>query len=252
MGGDEHEGTSVDLWQSVQVLLRRWYVFVPTSVIGVLMALAVSNGIDPEYRASGSLLLMVPSTQTAEDGSEVSQNPYLSFSASLATTAAALQLAILDGEASSTLAAENLATDFQVIVERRSPILRIEVVADDAMTPPATVARVSELLQNSLDRRQETAGVPPPDRIRFDVLQQTRIGVSDTKAQSRARILMVGLGVLAGVGAAFALEGVARARRARAEKAALSVSSPLTTVSAEEATKPGPRNETRKLRVSGG
>lgn len=209
----------MDLWQSLLVVVRRWYVAAPLLILTVVVALGASEGIAPEYRAKSDLLLLAPTTQPVEGGGVQSGNPYLSSAAGLATTAQALQLSALSGETTALLNAEGLSTNYQIGTGTRSPIISLEAVSDDAAIAGETVTRLTEILRERLDAREEAAAVSDDQRIQVDVLRQTGVGIADFQAQSRVRILILVLGGILSIGAAFAAEGLLRGRSASGEAA---------------------------------
>jgi hypothetical protein len=207
----------VDLWNTLQVVLRRWYVVVPLLIVTAVVTLSATNGIDPEYHASASMILLGPTGPAPtgdpadEDRVAGSGNPY---AGSLSITATALQVAASGGKTSQDLAEAGLSTDYVITVPSRAPILNVLVDADSPDEAVATVQEAVRLVGVRLEELEAQVGVPAGDKIRVDVLRISDVGSTDYQARNRLRILLVVLGVILSVGAAVLVDsGAAKLRR---------------------------------------
>ena len=152
----------MDLWQSLQVVRRRWYVVLPLLIVTVGIAFAAGTGIEPDYHASADVILLpvclgvllrpartearqraclvsrltrcrtsLPrSSQRAIAELEAEQktdNPFIT--SGLGVTANALQFAVSSAETNRRLVSEGLSTDYVLGVQRGSPIMSLAVVA---------------------------------------------------------------------------------------------------------------------------
>lgn len=205
----------MDLLQLMRVTVRRWYVAGPVFLVAALLSLFMSGQIQPEYQATGSVLLVGPGTPpTAVTGLEAEDllNPYLSFSGSLNTTADALVLAMSTDDVADHLTENQLSPDFLVSVDRRSPVLTLTATSQDPETAANTVARLTELLIEELKRRQDVAGAPEGQRISVTPLS-TNLSGPDGTERTRVRLLVAGLGAALSVAAASVYDSATTARR---------------------------------------
>lgn len=204
----------MDLLQLMRVTRRRWYIAGPVFFLAALLSLFMSGEIQPEYQATGSVLLVGPGTPpTAVTGLETEDvlNPYLSFSGSLNTTADALVLAMSTDDVADHLTENQLSPDFLVSVDRRSPVLTLTATSEKSETATNTVARLTELLIDELKRRQDVAGAPEGQRISVTPLS-TNLSGPDGTERTRVRLLVGGLGMALSVALASLYDSAATAR----------------------------------------
>src|SRR5690606_18129727 len=161
--------------------------------------------LDPEVDAGEA------TTDPSIDGSG---NPWLSFSGSLNTTAQAIQLSVLSQETMRSFEEAGLSTNYEVATDRRNPILLMKVTSDDPVVTQRTLERLVALINEDLTRRQEDAGAAEDRRIHAEVLAIDDTPERLVAARLRVRLATLGLGVVAGVLAAVAVDALAgRGRR---------------------------------------
>ena len=203
---------------------RRWYVALPLLVGTVVVALSVSNGIAPEYHATGSVILLGPTGPVSSGDPSQPQvqagldNPY---AGSLGITATALQLAATSAETTSELRDAGLSVDYDISVPSRAPILNIVASADTPKKAVDTAHKLAEILGDRLQERETAVGVPADARIKVDVLRMSDQASTDVQGQRRTGLLVFALGVAISIAAAFAVDGIAaglRRRKARADR----------------------------------
>lgn len=213
----------MDLWESLQVVVRRWYVSFPLLLIAAVVALQMSTRVDAEYSAQSSLILVGPSSTGSAGGAADSAfvNPYLSFSSSLATTAQLLQLSMSSGAARESVAERGLASDYEITLLSRSPILNISVETDDPVVAVETLDEVARLIEAELEERQDAIEAPADKRITVSQLSEGDVPVAQLGGQNRVRMIFAGVGIAAAAAGAFLFEGAATVlnrRRAAASK----------------------------------
>ena len=210
----------MDFFDLVKLMARWWFVTVPMMILTLVATAALSDRIDPEFTARGSMILAVPSTGAdAEDGGTDATvaNPLLSINGALPTTAYVTALSIGSPQVASILAEEGYSTSYDVAAEARMPIILLETRAPTREMATNTALRLIDLVDNDLQLRQDAADVPGDDRVTADVISVAVVGGADYGGRTRMRIVLLGLGLGATVGAVFVLEGLRQRRRLAAD-----------------------------------
>lgn len=212
------EGCIVDLWQTVRVLLRRWYVVVPLALLTGFAARTVAQGVQPGYTISAVAIVLPPSQArvATEKGIEVLPvNPYLSFSGSTQTATKALAIAASGADFRQTLPRQSAVANYSVEVPPREPLLTVDVESRD---PAAALSAASDVLEGlrTLLAEQQPA-VRPEQELSLDVLSPPAVSAVDN-SKLRAAVVTLVVGLLLAVAAAVSVEGLSvhRARRRRA------------------------------------
>jgi hypothetical protein len=206
----------VDIIDVLRLVARWWYVTVPVVLLSFGAAVVGTTGIQPEYRAEGSVLFVSPSVLAATDGSgdETRVNPLLVGSSGLTTAAEVASLAINTPQVAEILESEGLSSEFAVGSSSRSPILLIEARALSRATATATVLRVAELIEEDIALRQDAADAPENQRVTTSVISLSAVGGADYGGRMRIQVLVIVLGVALALALAFLLDGNRRRRTA--------------------------------------
>jgi len=226
----------VDLWELLRVIGRRWFVFLPLAALAVAASLTLSGRVDPEYSASGSIMLVGRLVTTDVPTEPQVVNPY---GGSLPTTAQMLQLSMSGVSAKRALADAGLSTNYQVSVQARSPFMFVQATAASPGVAIETVNHVISLTERELVVRQDAAGAPENGRVGVEVIASAETAQSDAGGQKRTKLLVAGLGLAFAAAAAVLVEGATAARRQRRDGAVASAAGPTRpTVRAEATTIP--------------
>lgn len=212
----------MDLWQTVRVLLRRWYIVVPVAVLTGFAARTVAQGVQPGYTISAVAIVLPPSQArvATEKGIQVLPvNPYLSFSGSTQTATKALAIAASGADFRQTLPRRSAVANYSVEVPPREPLLTVGVESRDPAAALSAANDVLEGLRALLAERQPA--VRPEQELSLDVLSPPAVSAVDN-SRLRAAVVTVVVGLLLAVAAAVAVEGLSadRTRRRRAHAAA--------------------------------
>lgn len=203
----------MDVVDGLKLVVRWWFVTIPILIVSVAATLVITAGIEPEYVAEGSLLVVGPAVTTSTDtGEETLVNPLLVGSSGLSTVAEIATLSINTPEVARILEEEGLSSDFAVGAGNRSPILFIEAYASGRAVATETALRVAELIALDLALRQDAAGAPDGQRVTTSVISLSAVGGADYGGRTRIRIVMAVMGVGLSVGAAFLMESIRRRR----------------------------------------
>jgi hypothetical protein len=199
----------MDLWTSLQVLARRWYVFIPLLIITAATGYVTTVAMAPVYEVHSSVVLLGPEDPQA---GAAAANPYLNFDGSLETTAQLLVNSFAS-DAYVTQLQDRGASGGFVVSSPGGPI--VDIVADGASPDEAiaTAEVVTSSLRADLKSRQLSVGASNKALIRV----QTLVPPTNASYQigSRVRVLAA-LGVVGVAGSVFltfGFESLARARR---------------------------------------
>jgi uncharacterized protein involved in exopolysaccharide biosynthesis len=204
----------------VKIVGRRWFATLPVVCVVLLLGPGFVASADPEYQASGSVVLLPPAPTTPASDDEEPGNPYSAFSGSIAITAAVLEN-LGNGEAlRQQVAAEGGTTDFTIEQEEETPILSIEATSSTRAEAIATVGIVAAALDDQLAARQDRFDVPEEDRIVLEEVQlPTRASELET-SRNRALAIVIGFAVAGVVASAVLAESFATGRKRRRAAAA--------------------------------
>jgi len=218
----------VDLNTLFRTIGRRWYVALPVALVFGLLAIAIVNSSNPDYRAEASVVVVrtgfVPPEQAIPTGDEVQliddllpipKNPFEEFSSSVGVTARVLEEAAVSQPFRRQIASEGLQPEYDIAVDEEAPILVIEVTAASPTVAIETVNRVVELIGLDLESRQNRFDVPADRRMVVDAVATVDRAVRVDTTRNRALVGLVVLGLIAVAVAALIEDGIARSRSRR-------------------------------------
>lgn len=174
----------MDVWRITVAVLRRWYVFLPLLVVSGLSAYAVGEGVQPEYEATATAIL-VPGTEESE-----TDNPY----GNIESTSNVLSIVLDSPRVRDAIEAQGMNPDFEIETRSRSSIIDVTVLSDTQSESIATTAEVLEVAQRELSQRQDAAGLPTDTQIGMEVLRAPALTevVTDGKMRNMAIVGVVG------------------------------------------------------------
>lgn len=157
----------MDLWQTVKVVGRRWYISVPVFVLGLVLAAAASLTAKHQYESTGTVVLRLPSAgQDKGPPAGNPANPMLAFSDSLTTDASLLIQTLNSPAAVATVGAKGGTATFTASSgDLNGPFI---MVTADALTPGSTEATVElafRYAEDQLVRSEQAVGAPPASYI---------------------------------------------------------------------------------------
>lgn len=155
-------GLTVDVFVIFRILLRRWWVVVPTLAVTAGALMLVLTQVEPEYEANASLLLAGP---------ELTQGTQPEGETGTTELSATIVAEIVQGDSvRDQLGGDSLA-DYRVEVTGDS-ILRVVATSDSQGTPVPTVQAVLQAIEEVVATRQQELDVPPEMVPRVDVLSE--------------------------------------------------------------------------------
>lgn len=207
----------MDFHDSVRIIGRWWFVTVPLVVLTVIATVVLTNGVQPEYQADGSILFVGPTTRESEDrpGETEPVNPLIEQPAALTTAAVVSALSMNSPQVADILAREGLSTNYEFGTEARTPILLFYTRASSRELATATALRLVELVSDDVQLQQEAAGVPADERVTTNLIGLSATGGADYGGRRRMQIVILVLGLGTAFGMAFLLEGIDRRRKSR-------------------------------------
>lgn len=148
----------VDIWDLLKIVRRRWYVAVPVLLLGGILTFVVASGASTQYRSTAQTIVLGPNIQGEFDqtGEVVytAANPYFDAGRTL-TLARSVPLIFESPAIKAGLESEGLSSDYTMTHDNRQPLIMIKARADTPAQVEATIARLVELIQGTLDDTQQ-------------------------------------------------------------------------------------------------
>lgn len=222
----------MDFWQTMLVLVRRWYVVLPAFALTIALAAGVYASIPVRYVSYGVLVLTTPLTGAsvpADPDAPVGViNPLLNFEQGLSTTALIMIQAMNRPEMAAKLGVHPSADTTYEVTDGSGnpeslvsgPFLFIEAESEAPHAAQQMVRRVSVQVAEELRSRQSNLSAPKRTYIMLDEVVSASISQPKKGSGARAAVAALGLGMIASLSSAFAAESIAHARRRRRERKA--------------------------------
>lgn len=203
------------VWDLVRALRRRWYILIPGLVMTLLAAILAMRVVPPSLQATGSVLLISPAVEMAEDGTQASRvNPYLNFGAPLGATAEVVSAAVTSERTAKDLKENGATGTYDVALDPNSsaPLLSVQATAEDNAKALATLQAVIKAIHDRLEQIQGEAGSPINQFIKTEVVTSSPQATPVHGSLIRVLAMVMILGVLGSCGAVVLVEGISRGR----------------------------------------
>ncbi len=212
---------SVDLFTTIRILARRWYVVLPALLLTVAGAAATMRAVAPTYEVSAAVVLLGPATAGAPVAGQPAPppvNPYLEFGGALETTGLILSRSLMSESTVDRLAAQGATATYEVGTgsEGGSPIVNVIATGPDQEAAKRTAAIVMAELRSELARRQVAAGAPASQFIRVEDVTRPDSATRTSGSRLRAVAAVMALGIALSFGLGFMAEAIAARRAGRA------------------------------------
>lgn len=217
----------MDFWQTMVVLVRRWYVAIPTALASLLLTAVAYTFVPPQYESGAVLALTTPlaggTVATSIREPTLLNNPLMNFDRSLSltgsiiiqemnTSATATALGVQPGGA-VTYAVSNGSANPELL--ETGPFVFVQGIGPTASAAEEITSRVVERVVEVLEARQRALRAPASTRI----LTQVVVPVTDarllTGSSSRAAAAAFGIAVAASLFAVYGFESFATRPRRR-------------------------------------
>lgn len=233
----------MDFGKILAAIRRFWPVVLAVLILTGIGVASVPSNIAPEYEASGTVILLSPSTEGDKvTGKVVAVNPWSRFGASGEGVAGTALIELLESAPfEERIMANDAVEEYDVAPNPggNGAILDISVLASNGEAALDTYDLIVDRLVSELDSRQEAAGAPVEKRLRAELLTDPSEATELLGSQIRAMAAIGLLGAFAAVALAVALDTI-RPRREPAE----SPSDEAETLDDPDAEPPNPwRNE---------
>lgn len=206
----------MDFWKTLVVLVRRWYVAVPTLVMSLGLAAVTFQSVPSKFEANGSVVLLSPTGGASTKNDDGQTNPLLGFDSSLTTVSTALTQVLLSPDVVTELTDQGATADYQVGNGNLGGPF-INVVADGQSPSEAqrTVRLVLKRARTELKNREIAYHAPPSTYIQVDDLVKPTEAKQLLGGKVRAAGAALALGLAASLSMAFLVESVGENRRER-------------------------------------
>jgi len=220
----------MDFWQTVLVLVRRWYVAVPAFIATVGLAAAAYSTVPLQYQSDSILVLTTPlsgaTTAPTAHQPKVVTNPLLNFDQSLALTASiviqqmnsletAQALGMTPGNTSS-YQVSNGSTNPELL--ESGPFIFIQGTAATAAEAQDITRRASAMATDVLKERQQELNAPTSTHILMQVVVAPTTGQPQTSSPMRKAAAAGALGGLMTLVAVFGFDSMAASRTLRRKR----------------------------------
>lgn len=210
----------MELWPSLRVLLRRWYVVVPCLAVTALLAVQLAGQVRPSYKAEGTVVFLrplhVPAATTGTDNPWQTVDYALNQFALLMGQAAAsdaFQDRVVAAGGSPTFSVTTSATQAQGSPTNQTPTLTLSTTADSPEAAMASYEVLGQVLDQEVQDRQRSVGAAESTWI--TAVDLTVPPGAQELSGSRVTVLIavVLAGTLASLGLVFAVDSLLLARR---------------------------------------
>jgi hypothetical protein len=217
----------MDFWQTMVVLVRRWYIAVPTAIGSLLLTAVAYTFVPPQYESGAVLALTTPLAggTVAPSIREPTSltNPLTNFDRSLSltgsiiiqemnTSSTAADLGVQPGGA-VTYAVSNGSANPELL--ETGPFVFVQGIGPTPEAAEAITSRVVEKVVEVLDARQEALRAPDPTRILPQVVVPVTEARPLTGSSARAAAAALGIAVTASLFAVYGFESFATRTRRR-------------------------------------
>ncbi len=210
----------MELWSSLQVLWRRWYICIPILLVFAGLGLFLARSIAPTYRADGRIVFLRQADGAGTTASSV--NPWQSADYSMnqfallmgqATESPAFADQFASAGGSGSFTVETSAREAQGSPANQTPTLSLTT---NAATPDAALGSYRILVDevaNEVRARQEAVGAPQSTWISVVDLVVPQGAVEQSGSRVGVLIVTGALGLVLALGCSFAFDSWTAVRR---------------------------------------
>jgi len=206
----------VDFWDLTKLIVRRWYVALPTLLVSMAVVFLVGSSVRPDYSAIG-YLLMIPPVDVAESPEPGKtpvarpQNPWAKLGPWALGNAAVVK--VNQSSLRAELVGRNLSENVTISINEGSAMIVIEVVAQSPAQASGTVKAVVDRLRDTVAGEQEVFGVRPEDRYTTHTISDGSETSIESSKTTRVLIVAGGIGVLLTAAFTIGFDALMRRRR---------------------------------------
>jgi hypothetical protein len=200
----------LDLWSTLRVLLKRWYLTIPLIALSAIVTVAVVGTKPADYKANASLLLLTPSGGGA--------NPYAQFGGSLSAAAEVLATSMNSSTSKLDLQHQGVKSDWNLALEGGdAPLLTVETTAPTSDEATGSAKIIVETAKQRLASLQSEAGAPTNQLITLSIVDAPDGADAEYGKTVKAGAALFLVLLVASCAIVFAFEALSRRRAARKE-----------------------------------
>ena len=208
----------MDFWQTLRVLLRRWYVAVPVLLATLGVAGATFLSVPTQYESSGTAVLIMPPAgpSVSNDPSKPvgTVNPLLAFDGSLEVSAKLETATLSDPAVLEQLAAQGGTAEIEAgDGGLNGPFILVIATSPSPATSQRTVQLAFAHIQSELTERQDRLGSPKSTYINVESVVSATPGEAKIGGKVRAAGAALALGLIVSLWSAFVIESIMQRRR---------------------------------------
>jgi uncharacterized protein involved in exopolysaccharide biosynthesis len=205
----------VDLWQTIKVIGRRWYISLPAFLLGLALVAGAAVTTKHQFESTGTVVLREPSPSEVKGPPAGNPaNPMLAFSDSLTTDATLLIQTLNSPAASASVAAQGGTATFTASSgDLAGPFIVIIADALTAGPAQATVTLAFKYANEQLARSEQAAGAPVASYILLDNVVAPTAPALKAGGKSRIAGVALILSVVLSLTVTYAADTYLRRRR---------------------------------------
>jgi uncharacterized protein involved in exopolysaccharide biosynthesis len=206
----------MDFERLLAIIGRHWRAVAIVLVVTVVAVLQVPGRVTPDFKVTGSAIVLSPPNLAAQGDATTLVNPWARLSTAETGAAAAL-VQVLDSDAVVQEVLADAAVSGYTVGGNpaNGAIIDISVVASEEVAALTAFDVAFERLQSELRDRQEMTGAPSETWLAADLLTRPDRAEQQPGSQTRAMLAVGVLGVAAAICMAIALDVVIEPRRHR-------------------------------------
>jgi hypothetical protein len=200
----------MDLLGLIMVLVRRWYVFLLFVAITVAGLAYIYPSLQPDYLATGTLLLSPPNSQTQIIQSQPTQipvNPLLASNTGILGVAATVA-SMGDSQAEQQSLTTDYGMTYTIVVDSHAPVITVQGSAHSEGAVMNGVSVLLAYLRDQLSSLQQSLGAPPNQLVAARVLDAPQTAVLSNSSRNKSALILAFVGFLVACSLTFIFDGI--------------------------------------------
>ncbi len=213
----------MDLYSSLRIVRRWWYLAVPLLLLTVGGALVAVGEVSASKQASGEVVVLAapspPAATNDNPNPPEANNPYALMA--LPDVVDVLSRTVSSDATGRVLEHRGLQGTYTVQGNQnfqRGPIITIETTAPDERSALRSYRLVASEVASTLDGLQDQVGANPAFRVKMQRLTPPQVAATSTLTDLRAALIAVAIGLLLTLTVVFGAESISRGRARRAAR----------------------------------
>ena len=214
----------MDLWSTIRVLAKRWYLTIPVLVLSFAAAFMFYKSKPADYVADSSMLILAPTTRLTPTGTGTA-NPYLQIGGTQTAMTQVLSTSLNSKSFVKKLHADGLVGAYNVApVAGDAPIIKVEATAPSSTDAVNAAKKVVSVAEQRLLALQVAAGSPDDQLMTLSVIESVGDATADYGSAIKATGALLVVLLSLSLASVYGVEALARSRRSRRANRALTLS----------------------------